>query len=68
MFLRRVNNAINHCGENYLLNPANIYCALAITSPRVRRLYTPDEKMMYYASQVLFYGYYSGERGYMTIV
>jgi len=54
--------------ENYLLNPANIYCALAITSPRVRRLYTPDEKLMYYASQVLFDGYYLWERGYMTIV
>ena len=28
IFLRRVNNAMNHCGENYLVSPSNLYCAL----------------------------------------
>jgi hypothetical protein len=47
IFLRRVNNAVSKCGENYLIVPSNLYCALAITSPRIKRTYSPDEKMMF---------------------
>jgi hypothetical protein len=28
IFLRRINNAMNHCGENYLVSPSSLYCAL----------------------------------------
>jgi len=50
IFLRRVNNAVAKCGENYLIVPSNLYCALAITSPRIRKIYNPDEKMMFNAA------------------
>jgi len=59
---------MNHCGENYLINPGNLYCALAITSPRIRKMYTPDEKMMFASANILFDGYNYGQRNYMTIV
>jgi hypothetical protein len=34
---------------------------LAITSPRTRRIYTPDEKIMFKSAIVLSDGYYNGQ-------
>lgn len=45
---------------NKLFEPSRLYCALAITSPRTRRLYNPDEKIMFRSAIVLSDGYYNG--------
>jgi len=60
IFLRRVNNAINNCGDYGNILPQKIYCALAITSPRTRELFTPEEKQIYLSGIILVNGYYIG--------
>tara|TARA_B110000503_G_C6985174_1_gene344947 strand:- start:493 stop:687 length:195 start_codon:yes stop_codon:yes gene_type:complete len=60
IWLRRVNTAVKNCGTNYLFEPSRLYCGLAITSPRTRRLYNPDEKIMFRSAIVLSDGYYNG--------
>ena len=40
---------------------------MAITSPRTRRIYTPDEKIMFKSAIVLSDGYYNGQQSYLTI-
>jgi len=58
---------VKNCGENYLINPGYLYCALAITSPRTRLIYTPDEKIMFKSALILSDGYYNGQQSYLTI-
>jgi len=67
MFLRRVNNALTNCSENYLVIPSNIYCALAITSPRTKKIYSPEERIMFKTAVILSDGYESGQNGFLTI-
>ena len=60
IFLRRINTALKKCGDNYTVQPGKLYCALSLTSPRTRRLYNPDEKIMFTSAIILADGYYSG--------
>ena len=50
IFLRKINLAMSECGINNVLQPHKLYCALQITSPRTRRLISPDEKEMFMAA------------------
>jgi len=42
------------------MQPSNIYCALAITSPRTKKILNPDEKTMFKSALILSDGHYSG--------
>jgi len=44
LFLRRVNAAFTSCGDQGIMQPNHLYCALAITSPRTRQMSPPEEK------------------------
>jgi len=60
IFLRRVNLAMKTCGEVGTLSPNKIYCALAITSPRTKGIFTPEEKQIYLSAIILSDGFYYG--------
>lgn len=60
IYLRRLNLAWNHCSEGFLLSPARMMCALAYTSPRSNKLMPSEEKAIFKAALVLWYGF---ERG-----
>jgi len=60
LFLRRVNSAIMTCGDQNIMQPNQLYCALAITSPRTRHLSPPEEREIYNAAIILTSGFYYG--------
>lgn len=60
LFVRRVNNAITNCGDNRIIQPQKLYCALSITSPRTRHIFSPEERQIYLAGIVLIDGFYYG--------
>lgn len=66
VFLRRVNYALEQCGDNAVLLPNRIYCALAITAPRTRHVYAPEEKTIFNAGVILSDGFYYGQTSYLN--
>ena len=67
IFLRKVNYALDECGDNGYLRSNKIYCALAITSPRTRHLAAPEEKTLYTSAIVLSDGFYFGQTSYLNV-
>jgi len=59
-----------HHAARTLLNFNNckqkLYCALSITSPRTRHIFSPEEKQMYLSAVVLTDGFYYGQTSYLT--
>lgn len=67
LVLRKINKAVQECGDSGTLSPAKIYCALTIATPRAKDVSSTEESVIFRASVALTDGFYFGQTSYLSL-